>query len=251
MQTKLYMPPIRPSTIPRPHLVDRLNTGLGITPAGFASKLTLASAPAGFGKTTLMTQWLSQLTIDDWQLSVAWVALDEQDNDPVRFVRYFLAALQTAVSHIGSSVSSILQASSNIDDITPLMAALLNDIATSDSRLILLLDDFHLITNNQIQEAVRFWLEHMPPQMHLIITSRIDPPFSLARWRVRQEVTEIRAADLRFSRGDTALFCNQTSQLNLTDSDITALETRTEGWIAGLQLAALSLSRQNPDERSK
>ncbi|MCP5100849.1 MAG: tetratricopeptide repeat protein, partial [Chloroflexi bacterium] len=123
--------------------------------------------------------------------------------------------------------------------------------ATSDSRLILLLDDFHLITNNQIQEAVRFWLEHMPPQMHLVITSRIDPPFSLARWRVRQEVTEIRAADLRFSRGDTALFCNQTSQLNLTHSDITALETRTEGWIAGLQLAALSLSRQNPDERSK
>ncbi|MFC1976235.1 LuxR C-terminal-related transcriptional regulator [Chloroflexota bacterium] len=240
LQTKLYIPPSRPEFVPRPRLIERLNKGLRQN-QGFGRKLTLISAPAGFGKTTLVSDWLRQL--DE---STAWVSLDESDNDSVRFLSYFVAALQTIEAwkelpgNIGKGALSALQSPQPPPPET-VLAILINEIAAIPDRLVLVLDDYHLIEAQPIHDALTFLLEHLPPQMHLVIVTREDPNLSLPRYRARGQLIELRGADLRFTNAEAAEFLNQVMSLNLSAEDIATLETRTEGWIAGLQLAAISM----------
>ena len=229
LATKLYIPPPRPKVVLRPRLIERLNEGL------FRRKLTLISAPAGFGKTTLVSEWVAGC-----ERPVAWLSLDEGDNDPTRFLTYLVAALQTIAAKIGAGVLAVLQ-SPQPPPIESILTALLNEIATIPDHFILVLDDYHVIDSKPIDHALTFLLEHLPPQMHLVITTREDPQLPLARLRARGQLTELRAADLRFTPAEAADFLNQVMGLNLSAEDIAALETRTEGWIAGLQLAALSM----------
>ncbi len=230
LATKLYIPPPRPKVVLRPRLIERLNEGL---PA--SRKLTLISAPAGFGKTTLVSEWLAGS-----QRPVAWLSLDEGDNDPTRFLTYFIAALQTITANIGAGVLSVLQ-SPQPPSTESILTALLNEITTIQDHFVLVLDDYHVLDAKPVDNALTFLLEHLPPQMHLVIATREDPPLPLARLRARGQLTELRAADLRFTPAETAEFLNRVMGLNLSAEDIAALETRTEGWIAGLQLAALSM----------
>ena len=240
LTTKLYAPPIRPEFVPRPRLIERLNEGLRQS-QGFGRKLTLISAPAGFGKTTLISDWLQQS-----QVPAAWLSLDEGDNDPTRFLVYLVAALQTVPAtegpNIGEGVLAVLQ-SSQSPPIESILTALLNEIATIPNNFALVLDDYHVIEAKPIDKALTFLLDHLPTQMHLVITTREDPLLPLARYRVRGQLTELRAADLRFSPAEATRFFNQMMGLNLSIEEIAALETRTEGWIAGLQMAALALQR--------
>ncbi len=231
LQTKLYVPQLRPSLVPRPRLIEKLNDGLG-------GKLTLISAPAGFGKTTLVSAWVQQI-----EQTAAWLGLDESDNDPTRFLTYFVAALnqiQGIESDIGKGVLVMLQ-SPQPPPTTTVLTMLINEIAALPSIITLILDDYHLIEAQPIHDALTFLLEHLPPQMHLVIATRDDPHLPLARLRARSQLTELRAADLRFSSSETAEFLNRVMGLNLGENDIVELETRTEGWIAGLQLAAISM----------
>ena len=198
-------------------------------------KLTLISAPAGFGKTTLVSEWLA-----DCERPVAWLSLDEGDNDPTRFLTYLVAALQTIASNIGAGVLAVLQAPQP-PPTEVILTALLNEITTIPDHFILVLDDYHVIDSKPVDNALTFLLEHLPPQMHLVIATREDPHLPLARLRARGQLTELRAADLRFTPAEAAEFLNQVMGLNLSAEDIAALEARTEGWIAGLQLAALSM----------
>ena len=230
LATKLYSPPPRPDVVARPRLKERLTEALHRQ-----HKLTLVSAPAGFGKTTLVSDWLS-----DMERPSTWLALDEKDNDLARFLSYIITALQQIEAGLGRTTQVLLEASPS-PNLEPLLTALINDIAALDTAFVFVLDDYHVITLFPIHEAVAFLLDHMPSQMHLIVTSRADLPLSLSRLRVRRQVTEIRAADLRFLESETSTFLNQTMGLNLPPEAIAALETRTEGWIAGLQLAALSM----------
>ena len=213
-----------------------MNEGL---PSG--RRLTLISASAGFGKTTLVSEWVAGCG-----QPVAWLSLDEGDNDPTRFLTYLVAALQTLVANIGAGVLDALQ-SPQPPPIESILTALLNEIATIPDNFVLVLDDYHVIDAKPIDHALTFLLEHLPPQMHLVIATREDPNLPLARLRVRGHLTELRAADLRFTPAEAAEFLNQVMGLNLSAEDIAALETRTEGWIAGLQLAAVSLQgRDDP-----
>jgi len=220
-------------------LIERLNESL---PA--SRKLTLISAPAGFGKTTLVSEWLA----GPWHHSpgqvcerrVAWLSLDEGDNDPARFLTYLVAALQPIAANIGKGVLAILQ-SPQPPPIESILIALLNEITTIPDNFVLVMDDYHVIDSKHIEEALTFLLKHLPPQMHLVIATREDPHLPLARLRARGQLTELRAADLRFTPSEATDFLNRMMGLNLRDADIAALEARTEGWIAGLQLAALSM----------
>ncbi len=230
LATKLYIPPPRPKVVLRPRLIERLNEGLSAS-----CKLTLISAPAGFGKTTLVSEWVAGC-----ERPVAWLSLDEGDNDPTRFLTYLIAALQTIAANIGEGVLGVLQ-SPQPPPIESILTALLNEITTIPDNFILVLDDYHVIDSKPVDEALTFLLEHLPPQMHLVIATREDPHLPLARLRARGQLTELRAADLRFTPAEAAEFLNQVMGLNLSAEDIAALETRTEGWIAGLQLAALSM----------
>ena len=230
LTTKLYIPPSRAKIVPRLRLIERLNEGL---PAG--CKLTLVSAPAGFGKTTLVSEWVT-----DCGLPVAWLSLDEGDNDPTSFLAYLVAALQTIAANIGKGVLAILE-SPQPPTIESILIALLNEITTVPDDFVLVLDDYHMIDSKPVDDALTFLLEHLPPQMHLVIATREDPNLPLARFRARAQLTELRAADLRFTPSEAAEFLNQVMGLNLSAKDIAALDTRTEGWIAGLQLAALSM----------
>jgi LuxR family transcriptional regulator, maltose regulon positive regulatory protein len=241
LATKLYIPPPRAKIVLRPRLIKWLNEGLS---AG--CKLTLISAPAGFGKTTLLSEWMAGC-----ERPAAWLSLDEGDNDPTRFLTYFIAALQTLPpktggANIGAGVLSVLE-SPQPPPIESILTALLNEITTISHNFILVLDDYHVIdaksvdASTSIEQAVTFLLEHLPPQMHLVIASREDPHLPLARLRARNQLTELRAADLRFTPTEAAGFLNQVMGLNLSTEDVAALDTRTEGWIAGLQLAALSM----------
>ena len=230
LATKLYIPPPRPKIVLRPRLIERLNEGLS---AG--RKLTLISAPAGFGKTTLVSEWVAGC-----ERPVAWLSLDEGDNDPTRFLTYLVAALQTIAANIGAGVLAALQ-SPQPPPTESILTTLLNEITTIPDNFILVLDDYHVIDSKPVDEALTFLLEHLPPQMHLVIATREDPHLPLARLRARGQLTELRAADLRFTPAEAAEFLNQVMGLNLSAEDIAALETRTEGWIAGLQLAALSM----------
>ncbi len=239
LRTKLYIPPLRREQVPRPRLLERLNAGLD-------RKLTLISAPAGFGKTTLVSEWV-QITSNiaatggaDPPIAVAWLSLDESDNDPARFLTYVIAALRTVKPDIGKGALSALQ-SPQPPPTETILTSLINEIAAIPDRIILVLDDYHIIQSSPLDQALTFLLEHLPPQMHLVIATREDPQLPLARLRVRGQLTEVRVADLRFTLSKAAEFLNQVMGLNLSVEEIAALETRTEGWIASLQLAALAL----------
>ncbi len=210
-------------------------------------KLTLVSAPAGFGKTTLVSEWLAgpRMSAPEGQgcdPKVAWLSLDEGDGDPTRFLMYLVAALQTIEANIGKRMLAVLE-SAQPSATESILTTLLNDITTIPDHFVLVLDDYHVLDSKPVDEALTFLIEHSPPQMHVVITTREDPSLPLARLRARGQLTELRAADLRFTPAEAAEFLNQVMGLNLAAEDITALETRTEGWIAGLQLAALSMQR--------
>ena len=230
LTTKLYIPPTRPELVPRPHLIERLNGGLN-------RKLTLISAPAGFGKTTLVSEWVAGCG-----RPVAWVSLDEGDNDLIRFLTYLVAALQTVDAGIGQDVSAVLQ-SPQLPPLESLLTLLINDLAGNREGCpyVLVLDDYHVIHAPAVHKALVFLLDHLPPQLHLVILTREDPPVPLPRLRVQQQITDIRAQDLRFTVEEATQFFNQTMGLRLTALDVAALESRTEGWIAGLQMAALTM----------
>ena len=244
LATKLYTPPPRAKIVLRPRLIERMNEGL-------QRKLTLISVSAGFGKTTLVSEWVAGCG-----RPVAWLSLDEGDNDPTRFLTYLVAALQTlALSevegiavNIGAGVLGVLQSPQPLPT-ESILTILLNEIAAIPDHFVLVLDDYHVIDGKPVNQAITFLLEHLPPQMHLVITTREDPHLPLARLRARGQLNELRASDLQFTISETTEFLNQAMGLNLSDGDIAALEARTEGWIAGLQLAALSM--QGHQETSK
>jgi LuxR family maltose regulon positive regulatory protein len=252
LTTKLYIPHPRPNLVPRPRLIARLNDTLRL-----GHKLTLISAPAGFGKTTLLSEWGQG---SEW--SVSWLSLDEGDNDLTRFLAYFIAALQTIRTDIGKTALTLLH-SPQPPAIEVVLTSLVNEISAlldnpsigsghrpsigSGAGFALVLDDYHLISVQSIHHALTFLLDHLPPSMHLIIASRTDPPLPLARLRIRGELTELRAADLRFRPDEVAAFFNQVMGLSLPVENVVALEARTEGWIAGLQVAALSMQGCDPE----
>ncbi|CAN5508026.1 LuxR C-terminal-related transcriptional regulator [soil metagenome] len=230
LATKFFVPPPRAQVVARPRLIELLDVGIRS-----GRKLTLVSAQAGFGKTTVLSEWIANLRQREPELRVAWLSLEASDNDPVRFFGYLVAALQEADSGIGSDVLA------GQHPVEATLTALINDVANSPHRILLVLDDFQLIDDATIRDAVAFLLDHLPPTMHLAIASRSDPALPLARMRARGELTELRAADLRFTPDEAAGFLGQVMGLSLSPEDVAALETRTEGWIAGLQLAALSM----------
>jgi LuxR family maltose regulon positive regulatory protein len=244
LATKFHIPPARPDIVQRTRLLRKLNDGL-------ANKLTLLSAPAGFGKTTLVNEWVSQFTsstAEDTQsdVRIAWLSLDEKDNSLVRFLAYFTTSLKRTPgvnSNLGDEALDMLQ-SPKPPPFEIILTSLLNEIEVISTKIIFVLDDYHLIDIQPIHEALSFLLEHSPPQLHLVIATREDPLIPLARLRARYQMTELRAADLRFTPSETAEFLNQVMGLGLTSEDILALEGRTEGWITGLQLAAVSLQGQ-------
>src|SRR5437588_6076660 len=231
LATKLYIPRLRPNVVSRSRLLERLNEGLH-------RKLTLIAAPAGFGKTTLVSAWVAGC-----DRQVAWLSLDKGDSDPILFLMYLIAALQTIAPNIGEGVSGVLQ-SPQPPPTASILTALLNEITTIPDNFVLVLDDYHVLDAKPLDQALAFLLEHLPPQMHLVIITREDPQLPLARLRARGQLTELRAVDLRFTPSEAAEFLNQGMGLTLSAEDIAALERRTEGWIAGLQLAAISLQGQ-------
>ena len=244
LRTKLYLPSGRSHLVARPRLTARLDEGL-------TRPLMLLSAPPGFGKTTLLSEWLAQV-----KPRAAWLVLDADDNDPVRFWSYFIAALQQIDAAIGSSSLALLQ-SPGATALESMLGALVNEIDSlpddcaaefipreiegPGAGFILVLDDYHVIEIPAIHQQLSFLLDHLPPHMHLVISTRADPPLHLARLRARDQLIELHESDLRFTRAEAVQFLNEAMSLSLTPEQIAALETRTEGWIAGLQLAALSL----------
>jgi len=200
--------------------------------------LTLISAPAGFGKTTLVSSWLEHV-----KLPAAWLSLDEDDNDFARFLAYFVAALQTIQPETGARVLALLH-SSPLPSSHTLLTLLINDLTAISEKLILVLDDYHTIQTETIDQALSFFIDHMPPRLHLVISSRVDPSLSLARLRAKGQLNELRSADLSFTRAETTQFLERVTNLNLTAAEVAALDRHMEGWIAGLQMAALSLQQR-------
>jgi len=234
LETKLYVPRSRRGLVLRPRLSERLDRGT-------ASKLVLLSAPAGFGKTTLLTEWLAArpAALAGERLA-AWLSLDRGDNDPASFWAYVIAALRTVASGVGESAQALLDAPQPPPTET-VLTALLNDLGTVAGEIVLVLDDYHVIEAREVQDGMAFLLDHLPPRLHVVIASRADPALPLARMRARGELAEIRAAELRFTADEAAAYFNEMMGLRLTARDVAALEGRTEGWIAALQLAALSM----------
>src|SRR6266852_7180995 len=196
LATKLYLPLLRPHVVSRPRLIEQLNEGLH-------RNLTLISAPAGFGKTTLVSAWVEGI-----ERPTAWLSLDEGENDPARFLTYLVAALQTIAATLGEGALGVLQ-SPQPPPPEAMLTALLNDITTIQDQFVLVLDDYHVIAAQPVDQALTFLLEHLPPQMHLVIATREDPPLPLARLRVGGHLTEVRAVDLRFTPSEAAAFLNQ------------------------------------------
>jgi len=228
LATKLYIPPGRPDLVSRPRLIERLN-------ASVDRKLVLVSAAAGFGKTTLVAEWLNGL-----ECPRTWLSLDEGDNDPVRFLTYLIAALQEVDESLGQTAQTLL-GSPQLPPVESLATLLLNDIAATPQPFVLVLDDYHAIHEASIHETVEFLIDHQPPQMQWVLVTRQDPPLPLPRLRVRRQVVEISEQDLRFTADEARDLLRQALGLDLDPQFIAALEARTEGWIAGLQLAALSV----------
>jgi LuxR family maltose regulon positive regulatory protein len=231
LETKLYIPKLRRGLVARPRLSERLSRGV-------ESKLALISAPAGFGKTTLLAEWLAAAPAGEQ--SAAWLSLDQGDNQPASFWAYLITALQTVAPGVGASALSLLQAPQP-PPIETILATLLNELSAVPNDIVLVLDDYHEVDTHDIQGGMAFLLEHLPPRIHLVITTRADPALPLARLRARGELAEIRAADLRFTPDEAAAYLNEVMGLDLAARDVAALEERTEGWIAALQLAALSM----------
>jgi len=257
LQSKFRIPQIRRAMVERERLINRLNDGVKS-----GCRLTLVSAPAGFGKTTLIADWLNRLNRPR-----AWLSLDEDDNNPIRFLRYFIAALQQVDQYIGEDILLSLQYP-YLAPMQSMITLLMNDIAIGREsefgnpcpgkvedkaalcrEFMIVLDDYQVINHVAIHEAIELMVENQPTQMHLIIITRRDPPLPLSQWRVRSELNEIRLNELRFTTEEAATFLNQRMGLNLMDTQIASLEAKTEGWIAGLQLVALSLRDcSNSDE---
>jgi LuxR family maltose regulon positive regulatory protein len=228
LSTKLYIPPLRSDLVSRPQLTERLSKAT-------RRKLTLVSAPAGFGKSTLVRGWLAESVI-----TAAWLSLDEGDNDPVRFWRYIIAAFQVANQEFGAEALQIIS-EPQLRSTEPVAISLINDISQLTHELILVLDDYHVIDAGQIHEGLSYLLDHQPTNLHIVLITRVDPVLSLARLRAHGRMIEIRAVDLQFSADEAAILFNDVMDLDLKVKQIEALNQRTEGWIVGLQLAALSL----------
>ncbi|MFZ6029595.1 MAG: LuxR C-terminal-related transcriptional regulator [Chloroflexota bacterium] len=258
LATKLYLPPLRPEMVTRTRLIARLQEGL-LQNQQFSRKVSIISAPAGFGKTTLLSAWIAACRadraagpakappagrLDDINTpAFAWLSLDEGDSEPMRFLTYLVAALQTLVPGTGEEILGALQAPQAPHTET-LLTTLLNAIAAFPIRVVLILDDYHALDSPAVDETLNFLVEHLPPTLHLVVASREDPPLPLAGLRARGQLAELRAADLRFTPAEASEFLNRVMGLNLSEADVNALEARTEGWIAGLQLAALAMQAQ-------
>jgi LuxR family transcriptional regulator, maltose regulon positive regulatory protein len=235
LSTKLYIPPVRSTLVPRPQLSDRLAPTKG-------NRVVLVSAPAGYGKTTLVSSWLGEN-----KCQACWLSLDESDNDPVRFLQYLAKALAQVVPGVEIQPPGMLQEQPSDAWMNRILNGIArnaiesNTFAVQAGPFVLVLDDFHLIQSQPVLDMVTMLVERLPPQMRLILISRTDPPLPLARWRVRGQMEEVRAGHLQLTREEIAVFMNCLMHLPLSEEDISALEARTEGWIAGLQLAALSM----------
>ncbi len=241
LSTKLALPRPRPSLVPRERLLAWLDEGL-------EHKLTLLSAPAGFGKTTLVSEWIATRSERQGSLPVAWVSLDEGDNDPVRFWRYVITACQAFHPAVGESALALLHTSRRLPW-ESVLTTFINELAQLEHRGVLVLEDYHVITLPQIHETVTFLLDHLPATLRLVILTRSDPPLSLAHLRAYNDLYELHAADLRFSLEETQAFLRRALPFPLEASAISRLEARTEGWVAGLRLLALALQgRQDPQE---
>jgi ATP/maltotriose-dependent transcriptional regulator MalT len=232
--TKLYIPRVRSPLVHRDRLAARLEAGMNCA-------LTLVCAPAGFGKTTLLANWLrSRESETEAPLSVAWVSLDEDDNDPVQFVRLLTAALRIAAPGIGETVVAMLR-SPQPPPIGTSLTVLINELMISQRDIILLFEDYHAVRHPAIHEGIAFLIEHLPPHLHVTIATREDPPLPLVQLRARGAVCELRAADLRFTTEETAAFLREVMRLPVSAGDVATLHARTEAWIVGLQLAGLSV----------
>lgn len=246
LQTKLYIPTSTQPHIARPHLVRALETGCQP-----GCHLVLVSAPAGFGKTTLVADWIRQsITKPPSPLKdrVAWVTLDSRDNDPGRFILYLLAGLQRLLPKIGQDYLDPWKTTSELA-LEPIFTALINQLSEIPGLSLIVLDDYHLITNPDIQKPLSYFIENLPNRTTMILISRADPPFPLARLRARGKIMELRPADLRFTHEESTVFLHQVMKIDLTEEQLAALTSRTEGWIAGLQMAALTMqSRDDLDE---
>jgi LuxR family maltose regulon positive regulatory protein len=239
LATKLHRPSLPAKWVRRPHLCQRLNEGLE-----FNRQVTLVSAPAGFGKTTCISEWVSEL--DGWP--VTWLSLDQSDDDPGRFFAYFVAALQKVDASLGREIEGVLR-SGQLPPGEIISATLINDVLELEGPFLLVLDDFHVIQDRFILEVLEKLIANLPQPLHLVLLTREDPPLPLARLRANNRLTDIRARDLRFTGRDTDRFLNEVMGLSLSRTDVVALEDKTEGWIAGLQLAGLSV-RDRPDPSS-
>ncbi len=237
LESKFRVPSRRPTAVARPRLAKRLS-------AASRSALTVLSAPAGFGKTSLLVEWLA--TVSDEAPAVAWLSLDHRDNDRVQFWTYVVTAMRMAMDGLGVEPLQLL--ASSTESAEAALAALLNDLHRLPKDLLLVLDDYHVITSPEVHDGMTFLLEHQPPQLHLVLATRADPPLPLARMRARGELIEVRAAELRFTAEESAAYLNGPMGLQLSERDVAALDGRTEGWIAALQLAALSM--QGRDDAS-
>jgi LuxR family maltose regulon positive regulatory protein len=229
ISTKLYVPRTRRGLTTRPRLTTQLRHSS-------EAALTLVSAPAGFGKTTLLAEWLGEIV--DRDRCIAWLSLDAADNEPASFWAYVVRALEGAVPTVSSTAIELLDSSPVPTD---MLTTLLNELAAAVDDVWLILDDFHLVDHPAIGEALGFFVEHLPPQVHVVVSTRADPDLPLARWRARGELVEIRAADLRFTSEEASAYLHTATGLDLAADDVAVLEERTEGWVAALQLAALSL----------
>jgi len=244
LNTKFFVPSQRPTLVPRPHLLKRLDEGLQM-----GRKLSLVSAPAGYGKTTLLLEWVSSLRMRE--INIAWLSLDEGDNDPVRFWTYWLTALRTVPqiqeNNIGVTALATLQMPQRLE-IEPLLIGLINELMELKGQVVFVLDDLHLITEMKIQGGLSYLVENinpLSPNFHLVIATRRDPPWPMARLRSRNEITEVRALGLRFSREETGQFFSLVTGYQFEPKMIQALDERTEGWVAGLQMAAISIQQRH------
>ena len=235
LSTKLAIPPVRSRLVVRSRLIEKLNQGME---CGFV----LVSAPAGYGKTTLLSAWLDQV-----ECAITWLSLDDGDNDLARFLAYLAAALQQVNPSIGEALENPPDTLSK-SEAEPLLTPLINQLAQIENPFCLVLDDYHAIQNQEVHQIVSFMLEHRPPALHLVIATRADPPLPLSRLRVRSQMMELRLADLRFSSHEAADFLDHTMGLDISPEDVARITRRTEGWIAGLQMTALSM--QNTEDLS-
>ena len=235
ISTKLFIPTPRPQAVVRHRLIDRLNAGLSD-----GCSLILVSASAGFGKTTLLGEWINDVRRLAPKLGVAWLSLDEGDSDPFRFLMYFVAALQCIETGIGTDAMTALQ-TPRPPSADSILIELINEIEGLGKDIILVLDDYHTVDSRQVDAQLAFLLENFPARLHLVIGTREDPNLPLPRMRAQGLLSELRAADLRFTPEETALYLRTSLGIELEIEEIDALEARTEGWIAGLQLAALSM----------